>query len=108
MNDTLPITSVKLHTTTELPPDGKEYLRFLINGKPSHAAQCVKYRTMNKAINYILSIDTFEQQCVVLKIILQSPSLEDHMNDIGIDQSLSNMPSVEHKFLKKIKISTCW
>ena len=41
---------------------------------------------MNKAIGYILSIDTFEQQCVVIKCLLQSPRLEDHMKNIGIDQ----------------------
>ena len=30
-NATPPIVSVKLHTTTELPPDGKEYFCFQIN-----------------------------------------------------------------------------
>ena len=39
---------------------------------------------MNKAINYIFSIDTFEQQCVFIKVMLQSPPLEDHMKTIGI------------------------
>ena len=67
LNATLPIVLVELHTTKKLPPDGKEYLCFQINGKSSHAAQCVKSRIMNKAINSILSIDTFEQQCVVIK-----------------------------------------
>ena len=76
---------------------------FKINGKSSHADQCVKYRITNKSINYILSIDTFEQQCVVIKGILQSPRLEYHMKTIDIDQSLSNMPSVEHNFLNNIK-----
>ena len=41
---------------------------------------------MNKVIDYILSIDTFEQQCVVIKVMLQSPRLEAHMKTIGIDQ----------------------
>ena len=36
--------------------------------------------------------------------MLQSPSLEDHMNTIDIDQSLKNRPSVEHKLLDNIKI----
>ena len=40
---------------------------------------------MNNAIDYILSIDTFEQKRVVIKGILQSPRLEDHMKTIGID-----------------------
>ena len=61
LNATFPIEYVKLHTTTELPPAGKEYLCFQINSKSSHAAQCVKSRITNKAIDSILSIDTFEQ-----------------------------------------------
>ena len=41
---------------------------------------------LNKAIDSILSIDTFEKQCVVIKCMLQSSCIEDHMNTIGIDQ----------------------
>ena len=58
---------------------------------------------MNKAIDYILSIETFEQQCVVSKVMLQSPRLEDHMKTIGIDQSLCNRSYFEHKCLDNIK-----
>ena len=58
LNATLPILSVKLHTITKFLPAGKEYLCFQINGKSSHASQCVKSRIVNKAIKYILSIDT--------------------------------------------------
>ena len=58
---------------------------------------------MNKAIYSILYIDTFEQQCVVIKGMLQSPRLEDHMQTIGIDKSLCNRSSFEHKCLKNIK-----
>ena len=43
---------------------------------------------MNKAIDYILYIDTFEQKCVVIKGMLQPLRLEYHMKTIGIDQSL--------------------
>ena len=35
--------------------------------------------------------------------MLQSPRLEYHMKTIGIDQSLSNRFSFEHKFLNNIK-----
>ena len=35
--------------------------------------------------------------------MLQSPCLEDHMNTIGIDQSLCNRSYFEHKCLKNIK-----
>ena len=35
--------------------------------------------------------------------MLQSTRLEDHMKTIGIDQSLSNRSSFEHKFLNNIR-----
>ena len=58
---------------------------------------------MNKATDSILSIDTFEQQCVVIKVMLQSPCIEDHMKNIGIEQKLCNRFSFEHKYLNNIK-----
>ena len=58
---------------------------------------------MNNYIDYIRSIDTFEQQCVVIKGMLQSLRLEDHMITIGIDQSLCNRSYFEHKCLNNIK-----
>ena len=61
MNATLLIASVKLHTTNKLTPTGKQYLCFKINGKSSQAAKCVKSGLTNKVIDYILSIDTSEQ-----------------------------------------------
>ena len=75
LNSTLPIAPVELHTTKTIPPAGKEYLCFQINVKSSHAAQCVKSMIQNKAIDYIFSSDTFEQQCVMIKDMLQSPRL---------------------------------
>ena len=41
---------------------------------------------MNNGIDSILSIDTFEQQVFVIKCMLQSSRLENHMKTIGIDQ----------------------
>ena len=86
LNTTLPIAPVELHTKNKLPPVGEEYLCFQINSKSPHDSQCVKSRILNKAIHYILSIDTFEQQCVFIKFMLQSSRLKDHMKTIGIDQ----------------------
>ena len=86
LNTTPPIAPVELYKTKQLFPAGKEYLCFQINSKSTHAAQCAKSRIPNKAIDYLLSIDTFEQQCVVIKCILQSSSFEDNMKTIGIDQ----------------------
>ena len=58
---------------------------------------------MNRAVDSILYIDTFEKKCVEIKGMLQSPRLEDHMKTIGIDQSLCNCSYFEHKCLNKIK-----
>ena len=86
LNTILTIASVELNKTKQLPPDGKEYLCFHINSKYHHADQCVKSRILNKAIDYILSIYTSEQQCVVINFRLQSSRLEDNMKTIYIDQ----------------------
>ena len=76
---------------------------FQVNSKSPHADQCVKSRVLNKAIDSILSIDTFEQQCVVIKFMLQSSRHEDHIKTIGIDQSSFNMSTFEHRFINNIK-----
>ena len=84
---TLPLLTVELPKTTHLPPLGKEYFCFQVYNKYPHAAQCVKSRVLNKVINSIPSINTFEQQCVVIKCMLQSSRLEYRMNTIRIDPS---------------------
>ena len=86
LNTTLTIAPVELHKTKQLSPASKYYLCFQIKSKSPHAAQCVKSQILNKAIDYILSIDTFEQERVVVKFMLQLSRLEDHMKTIGIDQ----------------------
>ena len=83
----------KSYTTTKLPLTSKECSFFHIHGRSSHAAQYVKSRIMNKSIDSILYIETFEQQFVVSKGMLQSPCLNDHMKTIGVDQSLCNRSS---------------
>ena len=57
-----------------------------INSKSTHAAHRAKSQILNEAIDSILSIDIFEKQRVVIKCMLQSSRLEDHMKTIGIDQ----------------------
>ena len=103
LNTTLPIEPVELRKTKQLTPTGKEYLRFCFNSNSPHAAQCVKSRILNKSINYILSIDKFEQKDVVIKYMLQWPRLEDNMKTIGMDQSLFKISSFDHKRLNNIK-----
>ena len=68
---TLPLLPFELPKTTHLPPLGKEYLCFQVDNKYPHATQCVKSRILKKVIESILSIDTFEQQCVIIKCMLQ-------------------------------------
>ena len=80
---------LNLHTTTGLNLVGKEYMCFQNDGKTDQAARCIKSRIMTKLIDSVLSIDTFEQQCVVLKGMLQSPCIKYHVQNIGIDQYLS-------------------
>ena len=41
---------------------------------------------MTKVVDSVLSIDTFEQKCVVIKVMLQSPQQKDHVQTIGIEQ----------------------
>ena len=59
---------------------------FLKEGKTNQAARCIKSRIMTKVIDYFLSIDTFEQKYVVLKVTLKSLQLKYHVHTIGIDQ----------------------
>ena len=68
LNATLPIPSMKLYTTTKLPPAGKEYLCFQINGKYSQAAKCFKYMIPTKVIDYILYIEHFSNNALCLKV----------------------------------------
>ena len=103
LNTTIYIAPIELHTTEKLTLSGKEYLYFQINSKSPHAAQCVKSRLLNKAIYYILSIDTVEKQCVVIKFMLQLSCLEDNTKTIGIDQLLCNKYSFEQKCMNNIK-----
>ena len=78
---------------------------FQIDGKYALSAKCVKSRIMNKVIDYVLSVNTIEHNCVVLKGMLQSPRLNYHMKTIGTDQSLINSALFEHRLIKNISKS---
>ena len=99
---TTSMSMFNLHKSAILPPVGKDYMCFKNYDKTAQADRCIKSRIITKVIDSILSIDTFEQLCVVLKGVLQSLSLKDHVKTIGIDQSLSNNDLYEHKFLQNI------
>ena len=72
-------------------------------GKYDQVARCIKSRIMTKVIDFFLLIDTFEQQYFVLKGMLQSPLITDHVQTIGIYQSLIKSTIYEHKCLEIIK-----
>ena len=96
-------------TSTILPPVSKEYMCFMKAGKYDQAARFNKSRIMTKVVDSVLSIDTLEQQCEVLKGMLQSPRLKDHVETICMEPSLSNNAIYEHKCLEKIKMYiTIW
>ena len=75
---------------------------FRIDGKSIQAAKCVKSRILKKLIDYVIYIDTFKQQFVVIKGMLHPPRFKYHMSTIGIVQSLSNSAFFKHKCLKNI------
>ena len=79
------VHSSKLHTTVKLTPMGKEYTFFQIDGKSAQASMCVKSSKMTKVVDCVLSIDTLDQQYLLLKVMLQPPRLKDCMKNIGID-----------------------
>ena len=58
---------------------------------------------MTNVIDSVLSIDTFEQKCVVIKGMLQSPRLKDHVHTIDIHPLLSKNAIYEHKCLENIR-----
>ena len=77
---------LNLYTPTILSPVGKEFMFFLKEGRTDQAARFIKSIIITKVVDSILSIDTFEQKCVVLKVTLKSLQLKDHVQTIGIDQ----------------------
>ena len=58
-----------------------------------------------KVIDSVILIDKFEQKCVVIKGMFQTPRLKDHIQTIGIDQYLRKNALYEHKYLENIKKS---
>ena len=76
---------------------------FQKDGKTNQATRCIKSRIMTKVIDSVLSIDTFNQQYVVLKGMFQSLRLKYHVQTINIDQYLSNNTLHEQKCLENIK-----
>ena len=64
------VSFFNLNTPTNLPLVVKEYMCFHSDGKSAQAAKCVKSRKITEVVYFVLSIDKFEQQCVLIKGIL--------------------------------------
>ena len=73
-----------------------------MGGKTVHDAQCSKSHESTKSVDLILDIESFEQQCVTLKVLFHSYRLKQHMVNIGIDQSLSNSAIYKHRCSENI------
>ena len=72
------------------------------DGKSFQAAKCIKSRITTKVINSFLSIDAFEQECIVTKFVLHSPRLKYHVKTIVIKKALSDNDLFEQKHLQNI------
>ena len=53
-----------------------------MGGKTDHAAQCPKSRALTQLIDLITAIEYFEQQCVIIKGLLHSDRLKQHITTI--------------------------
>ena len=58
---------------------------------------------LTKVIDTFIEIDSFENQCVIIKGLLQAERLQKHMLIIGVGQSLSNSALYEHICLENTK-----
>ena len=61
-----------------------------MGGKISHATQCSKSRELAKFIDLIIDIESFKQKRVIIKGLLHSDRIKQHVATIGIYQLLSN------------------
>ena len=73
-----------------------------MEGESAHASQSDKSRALIKFLKAIFDTDSFEQQCVIIKGLLQFEQLLKHMVAIVVDQSLSNSVLYEHSCLENI------
>ena len=73
-----------------------------MGGKTAHSSHFSKSRALKKMIDLILEIKSFEKQCVILKGLLQSDKLKQHIVTIIIYQTLSNCTMYKHRYLENI------
>ena len=59
---------------------------------------------VDQSDNTIIDVDSFDQKCIIIKGLLQSEILKQHMVIIGAEQSLSNSALYKHRCLENTKI----
>ena len=64
------------------------------------SAQCAKSISLTKVIDTPFLIGLFEYKCVIIKGLMRSELLKQHIDTIVIDQSLSNSDLYEHNFFE--------
>ena len=79
--DTISTTNTPKLST--LPPPGTEYMCFQTEGGSAHAEQFDQSRSLIKVLKAIFYIDSFEQQCFIIKGLLQSKQLENRWLPLG-------------------------
>ena len=57
-----------------------------MEGENAHAERCAKSRALINVPKAIFDIDSFEQQCVIIKGLFQSKQLKKNMVDIQVEQ----------------------
>ena len=65
------ITTTNIPNLFKLPSSGKEYICFQTEGKTVWAAQCAKSRSLTKVMETIFEIDSFEQQYIIINVLIQ-------------------------------------
>ena len=73
-------------TGQKLPPCGNYDLCFQIYWETTRAAQCAKSCSLTKVIDLFIEIVSFEHKYVIIKGLLHSEQLKQHMVTIGVDQ----------------------
>ena len=70
--------------------------------KLAHSAKCYNSYALTKVTDLILDIESFEQQCVILKGLLQTDRLKKHIVTIVIYELLSNFAMYKYIIMENM------
>ena len=71
-------------TRHKLPPSRKYYLYLQTHGRTAWAAQLAKSMSLTKVIDTVISFGSFVNQFVIIKLLLHSERLKQHIVTIGV------------------------